>query len=269
MGRFSKLETHPTQAPPQAETAQEREIQGAEPVTFDGIMREADASFHTGDYSRALRLYSQALQEDNTRVEPWQGQVIALLLQSQVREADIWARRAAEAFPKHPAILSLHGLVFAMQGMTKRGLGTCDYAMGLAGPDPVCWVARGWILLEADNDNWRACFAKAGELAGAGNWRMEMLMGLILERYRKWVHAVEHFEATVRNQTSNFFLWHRLGVCQARLGLASKAVESQKHALEINPTYAPAEKELRRHGGFPVGALFARFLRPFSRPGVK
>jgi len=265
MGRFSKLETQTRKA---AAAVQDLPApkQGAEPLTFDGMMREAELRFHGGDYVKALRWYSQALSEDNTRQEPWVGQVFALLLQSQYREATVWAQRAVTVFPNDPLILSLHGLAFAMQGMAKRGLATSDYGMSQGSTDPRCWVARGWILLESENENWRMCFARAADVAQADQWRVHMLMGLILERYRKWVNAIEHYEAAVNQHTGSFFLWHRLGVCQARLGLARRAFEAQEHALNLKPGYAPAERELRRLGGFPIGAMFAWIRNIFSRP---
>jgi len=265
MGRFSRLETQHAKAF-QAEPAEIKPGKyGAEPPTYEGVMREAHDHFYRGEWKRALQLYSRALEHDNTRPEPWVGQVLALLFQSQVREATVWAKRALECFPEHPLALSLHALTFSQQGMASRGLATSDYAMGKGKGGLMCWVARGWILLEADNPNWEFCFAKAKEQAPADDWRSVMLTGMILERYKKWPQAAEAYQAALELQTANFFLWHRMGICYGKLGLARKALEAHKRALDLNPRCAEAEKELRRQSGFPLIGILARLRGVFSR----
>ena len=83
MGRFSRLETQHAKAF-QAEPAEIKPGKyGAEPPTYEGVMREAHDHFYRGEWKRALQLYSRALEHDNTRPEPWVGQVLALLFQSR------------------------------------------------------------------------------------------------------------------------------------------------------------------------------------------
>ncbi|NQU43339.1 tetratricopeptide repeat protein [bacterium] len=266
MSRFSKLETEtPEQPRPVEKPVVEREASGIEALTPEESVRRGDELFYLGEFPKALRHYSRALQEHSTEVRPWAGQILCLLLQDQVREATAWAKRAVETFPDIPTVVALQGLAFARQGMHKRGLGTSDYAMSLKNADALAWVARGWILLEADNRNWQSCFDKAQEQAHGADWRLEILMGFVLESYRKWVHAVSHYEKAAGHQTSNYYLWHRLGHCYGKLGVRGKAIEAQRHALELKPAYQPAEKELRRYGGLPIGGFFARIGRLFGR----
>lgn len=261
-GRFSRLETGTSrEAQKEAPLAEEREAQkeyGAQPLSYDEIMHQADVAFYEGHFPQALRLYSRALQEETRYPEPWIGQLLSLLLQNQTREAAVWSKRAAEAFPTHPTILSVQGLVMAMQGMTKRGLGASDYAMSLEQPSALCWLARGWLLLEADNENWRVCMSKAADLAGPYDWRVRQIAGLVLERHRKFVCAREYYEAATAEQASCAFLWYRLGLVYSRLGMVLKAVEAQKHALEIRPNFAQAERALKKDSGFPVFGMLRR-----------
>ena len=269
MGRFSKLETH--EATPIEEKAPEAgsEKYGAEPATYGGLMRDADEHFYRGEWKRSLQLYSRALERDNTQPDPWVGQVLALLFLSQMREATVWAKRSLECFSEHPVALSLHALTMSQQGMTSRGLGTSDYAMEKGQTGLMCWISRGWILLEAGNANWEFCFGKAKERAPADDWQSRMLVGLILERYKKWPQAVEAYQSALGLQTANFFLWHRVGICYGKLGLARKAMEAHQHALDLNPRCAEAEKELLRQSGLPIGGLFARVRGIFSRKSLK
>jgi tetratricopeptide (TPR) repeat protein len=236
------------------------------PQTFDEILRNAEDLFYQGEFTKALRLYSRALREESRQPRPWIGQILSLLLGNQTREAAIWAKRAVEAFPSHPAIISLQGLSLAMQGMTQRGLASSDYAMSLQGPDAWCWLARGWLLLEVDNDNWKICFSRAMAIAGEENVRFHLLLGMVLERHRKFVNSMEHYRTAAETMSGNAFLWHRLGLVYRRLGMPGKAVESQRRALEIRPNFQAASKEIRALAGFPLGAYLRRVMRLF-RPG--
>ena len=263
MGRFSKLEVREAAQPKKSERVAKplRKSSGAAPLSYDSTMRDADERFYQGDWKEAIRLYSRALQLDNSQVAPWVGQVIALLFQGQLREADAWAKRSLECFPDHPAAVSIHGLVFVLQGMTKRGIGSSDYAMGLGADDPVAWIARGWMLLEADNKNWKNCFMKALEICPSDEWKMHTLSGFILEHYKKWPQAVERFRQAADQQTGNFYLWHHLGICYSKLGVARKAIEAQKHVLSIDPDYHPAKREIKRLSGFSLFGIFKRLFR--------
>ncbi len=265
MGRFSKLEVREAAKSEKTEKAAEpsRKSSGAAPLSYDGMMRKADERFYLGDWKEAVRLYSRALQLDNSQVAPWTGQVLALLFQGQLREADAWAKREMECFPDNPVAVSMHGLVFVLQGMTKRGMGSSDYAMGLGAGDPMTWVARGWMLLEADNKNWKNCFTKALETNPSDEWRIHMLTGFILEQYKKWPQAVERYLEAADQQTGNFYLWHRLGLCYSKLGVARKALEAQQHVLSIDPDFQPAKREVARLSGFSVFAVFRRLFRRF------
>lgn len=265
MGRFSKLETREAVEPRKREetAAPRRKKSGAEPLSYDSTMRKADECFYLGEWKESIRLYSRALQLDNSQAAPWSGQVLALLFQGQMREADIWARRGMDCFPEHAVTVSLRGLVFVLQGMKKRGLGSSDYAMGLGSDDLVPWIARGWMLLEGSNKNWKNCFMKVEEMCPSDAWRHHMLIGMILERYKKWHLAAEHHRKAADQETGNYYLWHRLGFCYRKLGVARKALEAQQHALSINPDYSPAQLELRRLGGFSLFAFFRRLFRVF------
>lgn len=258
MGRFSKLETKKSSA--QSGEAQEGDllVHGAEPVSYEDIMRAADERFYTGDFRGALRHYSRCLSIDNNQTAPWVGQVLALLLQGQVREGRVWSQRAMECFPDNPVMVSLNGLSMAMGGMVKRGLATSDFALSRGAEDRICWIARGWILLEAQNKNWEFCFAKVGESCTPGDWRTHMLMGVILESYRRWPQALERYQTAIESQTSNHYLWHRLGVCYGKLGLPRKALEAQEHALSLNPDFAAADDEVRNQSGLPIAGILAR-----------
>lgn len=249
MGRFSKLETDSVPAQAQAPTsgtadagtpAAEGLASGTEPHSYDTTIREADRQFLEGAFRKSLRLYSRALQYDHSRLEPWLGQVLALLLLGEVREATVWSQRALEAFPEQPVIISLRGLCYCMQGMTQRGIGSSDYALNKGASEMLCWLLRAWMLLAADNENWRGCLAKAAEMTPRDGWRYHLLMGLVLESFRKWPQALEAYRRALESQTSSPFLWARSAVTCERLGLTRQATEACEHALALHPDYPEA-----------------------------
>ena len=145
--------------------------------------------------------------------------------------------------------------------MTSRGMGTSDFALSQGAPDAVCWFTRGWILLEGENANWKMCFDKAKEAIPEQEWRLHAQMGLVLERYRKWVPAIECYNKCASQNADNPFLWYHLGVCQRQMGFINQAIESQRHALTLKPSWGLAEKELTRLTGNPLTGLFTKVFQ--------
>ena len=265
MSRFSKLETRQAPVAPAEEmNAEAVRLPGAETITYSDVIRSADEHFYLGDLHRAMRYYSRCLTLDNTQQAPWVGQILSLLLQGQMREARVWSQRAMECFPDNPIMVSLTGLSMAMAGMVKRGLATSDFALSRGAEDRICWITRGWILLEAQNKNWEFCFAKACETCQPDDWRTPMLTGLILESYKKWPQALERYQVAINRQTSNYYLWHRLGVCYGKMGLARKAIEAQQRSLDLNPDFSDASNEVNNQSRLPIAGLWARVRGWFS-----
>ncbi len=247
---------------PEAEIAA---FSGVEALSGDAVLRSANDAFYTGDWRQALRFYSRAIQMETTRVDPWAGQVLALLFLDQVREADIWSRRLLECFPDHPTAVSLNGLVRSLQGMTRSGIGSSDFAMSKGHADELCWIVRGWMLLEGGNQNWMPCLDKAIEQCPPDGWRYHLLMGLVLERYKKWPQAVKAYQTAVDQKLDNYYLWNRLGHCYDQLGLARKALEAHQHALSLNPDYPPARKAVSDLSAFPLTTFLRKAARLFRR----
>jgi len=284
MGRFEKLDMRPEGAefdptplespaaalPPRAGKRDSAQVavctfSGLEITSTEDVLRSADEAFYTGDWRQALRYYSRALQMETTRIEPWVGQVLALLFLEQTREADIWSRRMIECFPDHPTAISLSGLVRVLQGMTRSGIGSSDFAMSKGQTDALCWIVRGWILLEGENRNWEPCLDKAIEHCPPDGWRLHLLRGLVLERYKKWPHAVKAYQTAVDQKLDNYFLWNRLGVCYHHLGLARKAIEAHQHALSLNPDYPPARKAVNDLSAFPLKTILCKAFHLFRK----
>lgn len=264
MGRFSKLETHAPQTPaPQP---------GGRPVVPEGFgtrrtpkpdpaaqagpdydarhyLSEADRHFYRGEYEKALRMYSRAIQSDRTAVDGWLGQVRCLLEMKQAKEAMVWVRRALELYAEDPRLISLQGLAYAQNGMVDRGLSCSDYALGRAGvnvSDPLVWIARGAILSLGDSRNADICFGKAMEMRARDDWRTPMTLGLLLLSQKKWARAVEFLEAAVHVEKCNDYLWERLGYARERLGLGQAAHEAYEAALHLNGANRAAQDGLAR-----------------------
>lgn len=265
MSRFSKLELGEKPIKPQPDLKpHQAEEEGTTLAGYDSLLAEADLHFYRGNFRKALQMFSRALQEDNTQSAPWLGQVLCHVAMKQPRDAAVWGKRAAGQFPENPDILAIHALPLAMQGMAQRALGTLDYAMQKPEAGTFVWLVRGWVLLENDNANWRACFDKVRESLRPEDWRSHCLMGLALEHNRKWVGAAKAFAAAVEIRPDNFFLWFHLGKAQKQLGFPTKAAESWKRALELEPNFAPAKAALARAGRLSPLAFFKRLAGLFS-----
>jgi len=247
MGRFAKLETGKAEAPeaasgPRTAPAARRIV---EPETYDFTyyVEEADKQYFTGRYDKALRIYSRALQVDNSQIYPWVGQVFSLLAMNQIKEADLWVTRAIGLFPEDATLLSLRALIYAHKGMMNRAIGASDYALSRGGT-AYAWMARGEILLRAKNKNAPFCFDKALEVAGADNWKVAMHVGLVYFRRRMYSSALDFFRRACVVEMGNYHLWYHLGRCYYYLSFRNEAIEAFNRALEIHPECREAERGL-------------------------
>src|SRR5512140_1908434 len=67
---------------------------------------EAKLAFENGDFERALRLYAKVLEFNPNAAEPWTGQVRMLIELGQYQDANQWADKALERFPRDAELLA-------------------------------------------------------------------------------------------------------------------------------------------------------------------
>lgn len=265
MSRFSKLETGQNQPSDESSSnvgaALRRIKKDAGPeVQYDygHYEAEADRLFYLGEYQKALRGYSRAIQQDAAQVKPWVMQVLCLLEQKQFKEALVWVKRGIELFPDDPRLLSLEGVVYAHEGMVQRGLAASDYALKKSAADPMVWIFRGEILCLADNRNWQSCFDKAMERRDKDDWQTPMQIGLFFMRLKKWNQAAEFLKQAAQVASNNDYIWMQLGKTYERMGLSQAALEAFNAASDINPSSNKAQDSLKRLTNTP---LLVRFFR--------
>lgn len=261
MGRFSRLERGKAR---DVVVKPERKAEGKErPTTeaydFPYYIAQADGQFFHGEYEKALRLYSRALQLDNSQKYPWVGQIFCLLEMNQLKEADLWVARALQLFPEEPSLISLRAIIYAHKGMIRRAIGTSDYALS-KGSSMFAWIARGEVLLMADNKNAHFCFEKAMEMAEFDDWKTSMRIGMVYFKRKANSNALTYLQKACVSNVRNSFLWYHMGLCYHNLGFEQKAMEALKLALEHNPEFRPAERALEMVIRTPFYKRFWRFL---------
>ncbi|MBI1291632.1 tetratricopeptide repeat protein [bacterium] len=237
-GRFTKLEKpiEKPSAPAEPEAAPQQESGANDYPTF---LNMADEAFFSGNYRDALRHYSRALQQESSQVYPWVGQISSLLALKQYREAELWSNRALEQFPEDPSLLSQRARVLAATGNIKRALGVSDYAIS-HGATTWTWLARGEVLLEANDTNALFCFEKAMELTGREDWRIPLLAGISFARKRQWASAEDFLRrATIANPKSAFG-WYELARVLLEMAQTDRAVDCVNRAIQLNPGFRPA-----------------------------
>lgn len=265
MGRFSKLETNGS-----ASTAEEssgslqpvsQTAKAAAPeVEYDSshYLSEGDGLFYRGQYQKALRLYSRAIQADHSLVEPWVGQVLCLIEMKQLGEAMVWVKRALELFPEDARIVSLEAVVYAYRGMVQRGLGASDYAIKIDASDPLVWFLRAQILCMADNRNYQFCLDKAMEMRHPEDWKLPMLVGQFMLRQKRWAQAVENLKMAVAANARNPFAWRMLGQAYEKMALTQAALDAYHQAEELDTTGLEARSAIQRLTTTP---LLVRLIR--------
>ncbi len=257
MGRFSKLETGTGKEPalevtevdglPRKRKRGEEALPPAPDYDQGHYVSEGDKYYYNGDYQKALRQYSRAMQVDQSSIDPWIGQVLCLVELKQFREANMWVLRALELFPEEARLIAVQGLVYALNGTIKRGLACSDYAISRPGASGAfVWALRGHVLSLADNSNAAFCFDKAMEVRQKEDWRTPMRIGLLLLQEKKWSRAAEFLQTAVQLNQRNGFLWKKLGLANEKMGLSGPALEAYQAATHLNVDDREAEGNIQR-----------------------
>lgn len=273
MGRFSKLETGAGSAPEERpedgpfglrsrlRPKEATEDAGAPDYDQGYYLAQGDELFFSGEYQKAMRAYSRAMEVDQTAVAPWIGQVLSLIKMKQHREAAMWAMRAVEIFPESADLISLQGYTLALTGSHQRAIACSDYAMSLPGGGTAfAWLFRGQILAHADSANAAFCFDKVKELRPKNDWRLPAMAGGFLLEKKKWALALEFLQMAVEAQPQNAYLWTRLAQANERLGLTNPAMQAYRAAMDLNPNDRSAYYAMQQLTAVPLPVRLWRRL---------
>jgi len=238
MDRFSRLEF--------GDAAPRKEGTAGEPIRDAGYFcGEAVKYWLGGDYELALRHYSRALEQDQTRFDAWAGQVLMLIELGEYREANLWTDKALGLFPEHPELLALKAVACARDARMKQAVAYSDNAIAKDNPTPRVWLARAEVFLHRRGQIAEGCLSKAISGAGELSAIAKLEAGRLLQKKRNFVQAVQYLREAVQMLPKSALAWYELGRCQAALGLR-EAVESLEQSLRLRPSWREAEAELRR-----------------------
>jgi len=267
MGRFSKLERETQDALVRQKAKEKKALKEApaqiskEEYDAPYYIDRGDEFFFQGNFKEALRCYSRTIQMDNSLHYPWIGQIYCLIEMGQMKEADLWTGRALEMFPEDSSLLALRAVMYANRGMYKRAINTCDYAISRKGASAFTYIARGYVLLLAENKNAHFCFMKASELANANDWKIPMRIGLIYYKKKQYSRSLEYLLKACALNVTNYYLWHHLGLSYQKLGFAKKALDAFQHAIDQNPDYSAASEAMVK---LKHSSVFSRLFRRFT-----
>ena len=244
MSRFVNLEIGGqtgAQTPAQAQTVVKDEA---------FYQRAAQTAFEEADFEKALRAYAKVLEFNPNNAAAWTAQVRMLIELDQCDEANVWADKALERFPREADLLAAKAVVLTRRGETQNALAFSDAAVGENGTSPYVWLARGDILLGARETLADYCIDKALMLA-PGDWVAAWQGGRIRVRHGQFSLALRLLQKAVEWNPGHWMPWLELGRCQDALGLTRAAKKSLTQARELNrndPAAALAMTRLSARG---------------------
>lgn len=248
MNRFNQLDLGDEEAQDRPQEVEEvlRRGKGLPARNAQTYLEEADAAYHRCDFEAALRGYSRLLEEDNTLVGGWFGQVCMLNELGEFREADIWAGKALEMFPEHPLLLAARSIATCRAALIEKALEQSDYAVTRPGLTGYVWRARAEVLLAARRAMYATCLDKAilqTREQRAQAW-MHWELARMLRRYGKHGPALKHAEIAANALTSEAGAWLELGLCEREAGIA-RGRETLERAFELDPQCLAARRALK------------------------
>jgi tetratricopeptide (TPR) repeat protein len=203
----------------------------------------AKEAFEDDNFERALALYSRALQYDNNIEEAWFGQIRCLVELRELHEAVMWSDRALERFPNSAPIFAARAAAESRLGRSTVAKGYSDAAFKARGVTPYNWVARGEVLIDGNETNARACFAKAIEMAPK-DWTVRAWIGRAYFVRSCHHQALEYLRAAVRLEPERSGCWYWIGKCCESLGDSEEAKKAYYRAISSQPGFTAARQAL-------------------------
>lgn len=237
MGRFTHLETTQPAAPAAGERPvavepyadlQPELIPDSLDMDAAGCLRQGDLAFFRGDHKVALRWYSRAIDKESRFLEPWIMLVRALMLHGDLQEGYTWIGRGLTVFPQSPALLALRAVNYARRGMLRQAMNNSDAVLEQHPNEVQASIARGEVLVLAENKNADYCFEQALKQTAPNDWKTPLVIGLICEERRLWARAIGYYAQAAQRNERVAALWYHVGLCRSELGqrqLAEKAFE--------------------------------------------
>jgi tetratricopeptide (TPR) repeat protein len=274
MGRFSKLETGKRKLDPNQDAQSsgieagagypEQVAESDEKMDRDaaGWLRLGDGALFQDERKKALRWYSRAMDMDSTLLEAWIALIRTLLLRNDLTEATAWITRGLTLFPNSPQLLALRAVQYARRGMLRQAINNSDAVLEQNGSEPLAHIARGEVLLLAENKNADYCFEQGVKLTPANDWRTPFVVGLILQERRLWAKAIQFYAMATERHESSAALWYHIGLCRAQLGQTLLARKAFQQAREICPPNDPLLIKIDRAKS---GSILRRIFRIFTK----
>jgi tetratricopeptide (TPR) repeat protein len=213
-------------------------------------LHEARAAFERAEFEKALRHYAKVLEFNPQNASAWTAQVRMLVELDQYSDANTWADKALETFPREPELLAAKAVALARNGDLNGALVFSDVSIEEQADTPHVWLARGDVLLARKEARADYCFEKALLLA-PGNWVVLWLAARVRFYHEQFAVALQLAQQAIGRDAGHFVLWLEQGRCQESLGLVDAAQDSFARALELDPDCHAATEalmQLRSHG---------------------
>jgi tetratricopeptide (TPR) repeat protein len=210
-------------------------------------LQEARRLYLEGEYEPALRHYSAALKEERALAEAWAGQVRSLLALGELKEARLWAEKAAGLFPGSLLLESARALALARAGLTEEALRASDRAIELAersqSQEPQVWLDRaGCLFALGSSQTARACIEKVRELAPADDPDWAQRIGIEYLEAGEAALAMKELQAALDRRPDRAYLWYLCARAAHQLRLSSKARFALDKALALKRPFPEAEE---------------------------
>lgn len=212
------------------------------PVEAGQWLERADRERRQGLYEEALRYYSRALEMDRTLTAGWTGQVQMLVLLNELKEAELWSRKALELFPGNGDLAAARAQALVRRGEQRSGLSACDAALQQTGNSWYRWLVRGELMLAGRQNTDTACFEKAEQLER--DWLVPLEASLICLYHGAPAKALLRIRKAVEQSPGQPYVWLVQSRAQTELGQTRAARTSLEQVLSLSPGHRAAEQSL-------------------------
>jgi tetratricopeptide (TPR) repeat protein len=214
---------------------------------------DGERGFYRGEFETAVEEYRHALRLDPTHFASHVGLVDSLIELERAEEAVDHVNAALGRYNRNTLLGAAGAHAAAHSGRLQSAMEYIGVSREHNPGHAYVWLVQAEVDFAIGDGRYVSrgkqfqptyCYRKSAELAGDTRvWNMRT--GMSLAEWGRHAEALVYFRKAIDARAASPYLYLLAGRCYEALDRGAEAVESYRHALEIDPAYHRAREALR------------------------
>jgi len=164
------------------------------------------------------------------------GRKNLLEIKDELQKAEKLFRKAIEASPDDPKLLTLHGSLLILLDRYEEAEAVIGKAIDIDPDEPISWMFHGMLLTMVERyDEAEKAYRKAIELDDKEAWAWAFLGQLFQEKHKRYDEAEKAYRKVIELDEKNVWVWANLGhLLHNKLERYDEAEKAYRKVIELD-----------------------------------